>query len=93
MAGTFAAVPSLALQQTMYEMGRRCWSRSRPWRKSSSRLPNKHHFVYDLSPFGLENANEVFVAADRPCGLIEATVLRDDAPAPGSAWDTVPGCC
>src|SRR5216684_4758150 len=49
-------------------------------------LPNKHHFVVDLSPFGLENDSEVFYAADRPYGLIEGTVMRDDAPEPGLAW-------
>ncbi len=43
--------------------------------------PNKHHFLYDLSPFGLDNPNEVFHADDRPYGLIQATVTRDDAPA------------
>jgi urate oxidase len=37
---------------------------------------NKHHFAADLSPFGLENPNEVFNAADRPYGMIEATVTR-----------------
>ena len=40
-------------------------------------LPNKHHFLVDLEPFGLRNDNEVYVAADRPYGLIEATVLRE----------------
>ena len=44
-------------------------------------LPNKHHYVVDLSPFGLENDNEVFHADDRPYGLIEASVLAPDAPA------------
>ena len=42
-------------------------------------MPNKHHFLVDLSPFGLDNPNEVFFAADRPYGLIEATVQREDA--------------
>ena len=46
--------------------------------------------MYDLSPFGLENPNEVFIAADRPYGLIEGTVVRDGvAPAP-DAWIDVP---
>ena len=49
-------------------------------------LPNKHHLLVDLAPFGLDNPNEVFVAADRPYGLIEGTVLRDDAPPAGLAW-------
>ena len=50
-------------------------------------LPNKHHFPVDLSPFGLDNDNEVFFAADRPYGLIEGSVLREDAPDAGSAWE------
>ena len=40
--------------------------------------PNKHHHLVDLSPFGIENHGEVFIAADRPYGLIEATVTRED---------------
>jgi urate oxidase len=42
--------------------------------------PNKHHFLVDFSGFdveGLENNGEVFIAADRPYGLIECTVLRE----------------
>lgn len=50
-------------------------------------LPNKHHFLSDLTPFGLDNPGEVCHAADRPYGLIEGTVLRDDAPPAGPAWD------
>ncbi len=53
--------------------------------------PNKHHFLVDLAPFGLENNGEVFIAADRPYGLIEATVGREETPDSGSAWLTVPG--
>ena len=44
---------------------------------------SKHHFRYDLSRFGLANNNEVFHADDRPYGLIQVTVARDDAPDPG----------
>jgi urate oxidase len=49
-------------------------------------MPNKHHFAVDLRPFDLENDNEVFYAADRPYGLIEGTVTRDDAPPADLAW-------
>ena len=58
--------------------------------------PNKHHHLVDFSGFdvdGLTNDGEVFVAADRPYGLIEAEVSRDDAPPPGDAWLHVPGFC
>jgi urate oxidase len=44
-----------------------------------------------LSPFGLENDKEVYNADDRPYGLIQATVTRDDAPPPGAAWDAYQG--
>jgi urate oxidase len=43
----------------------------------SFKAPNKHHFLVDLEPFGLDNPGEVFIAADRPYGLIEATVVRE----------------
>jgi urate oxidase len=49
-------------------------------------LPNKHHFLVDLSPFDLDNPGEVYFAADRPYGLIEGTVLSEDAPDAGLAW-------
>jgi urate oxidase len=83
----FAVVQSRALQQTLYEMGKAVLETYPQIAEIRLSAPNKHHFVYDLSPFGLENHNEVFNAADRPYGLIQATVTRDDAPAPGPAWD------
>ena len=89
----FAIVHSLALQQTLYEMGRAALEAHDEVAEIKFSAPNKHHFVYDLSPFGLENPNEVFHADDRPYGLIQATVQRDDAPPAGRAWDTVPGFC
>ena len=49
-------------------------------------LPNKHHYLVDLAPFGLTNDNEVFIAGDRPYGLIEGTVTRDDVPPAGAEW-------
>jgi urate oxidase len=83
----FAVVQSLALQQTLFEMGKAVLEAYPFIAEVRLSAPNRHHFVYDLSPFGLENPNEVFHADDRPYGLIEATVTRDDAPAPGPAWD------
>ena len=42
-------------------------------------LPNLHHFVVDLSPFGIDNDREVFLSTAEPYGLIEATVRRGTA--------------
>ncbi|WP_221351148.1 factor-independent urate hydroxylase [Streptomyces beigongshangae] len=73
----FARTYSLSLQQTLYRMGARVIERREEIDEVRLSLPNKHHFLVDLAPFGLENDNEVYFAADRPYGLIEATVLRD----------------
>jgi urate oxidase len=86
----FATVHSLALQQTLYESGRAVLEAQADIAEVKFSAPNKHHFVVDLSPFGLENPNEVFHADDRPYGLIEAAVVRDDAPPAGPAWDPYP---
>ena len=82
----YATVHSLALQQTLWHMGRAVLETHEEIVEVSLSAPNKHHFLVDLSPFGLENPGEVFFAADRPYGLIQATVVRDDAPDAGSAW-------
>jgi urate oxidase len=89
----FARIHSLALQQTLYGMGEAVLERHPEVAEIKFSAPNKHHFLVDLSPFGVDNPGEVFIAADRPYGLIEATVVRDDASDPGSAWHAVPGFC
>jgi urate oxidase len=88
---TFAATHSLALQQTLFAMGRAVLETFDDVAEIKLSMPNKHHYPVDLSPFGLDNPNEVFIAADRPYGLIEAQVTRDDAGDPGRAWESVPG--
>jgi urate oxidase len=86
LVDAFVDTYSLSLQQTLYQMGRRALEKRPEIVEVRLSLPNKHHFVVDLAPFGLDNPNEVFFAADRPYGLIEGTVLRDDAAEPGLAW-------
>ena len=75
----FADTYSLSLQQTLFAMGTRVIDNRAEIDEIRLSLPNKHHFLVDLAPFGLENDNEVYIAADRPYGLIEGTVLRDGA--------------
>jgi urate oxidase len=82
----FAVKHSLALQQTLYAMGEAVLKSRPEVAEVKLTMPNRHHFVVDLSPFGLANENEVFYASDRPYGLIEGTVTRDDAPDAGHAW-------
>jgi urate oxidase len=90
LLATFAAKHSLSLQQTLYAMGEAVLKARPEVAEVRLSMPNKHHFAVDLSPFGLENDNEVFYAADRPYGLIEGSVLRDDAEDAGAAWHTLP---
>ncbi|GAA1742587.1 factor-independent urate hydroxylase [Luedemannella helvata] len=82
----FVETYSRSLQQTLYAMGERVLTERPDVVEVRMSMPNRHHFAVDLTPFGLDNPNEVFYAADRPYGLIEGTVLRDDAPAAGLAW-------
>jgi len=86
MIREFANLQSLALQQTLWHMGKAVLAAFPEIVELRLSAPNKHHFLVDLSPFGLENSGEVFVAADRPYGLIEAQVLSDDAPPAHDAW-------
>lgn len=93
MLDAFATVHSLALQQSLFQMGTRVLEAHPEIGEIKFSMPNIHHFLVDLEPFGLDNPGEVFHVADRPYGLIEATVERDDAPGAGRAWDTVAGFC
>jgi urate oxidase len=86
MLEAFAGTHSYSLQQTLFAMGKRVLEGRPEIAEIRLALPNKHHFEVDMSPFGLVNAGEVFYASDRPYGLIEGTITRDDAPPPGKAW-------
>ena len=83
---TFAAKHSLALQQTLYAMGEAVLNARAEVAEIRLSMQNNHHFAVDLTPFDLANDNEVFYGSDRPYGLIEGTVTRDEAPPPGDAW-------
>ena len=83
----FAEVHSLALQQTLWEMGRGVLEAEPAVLEVRLTAPNLHHFLVDLAPFGLENPGEVYHAADRPYGLIQANAFRDGVAPPGVAWD------
>lgn len=89
----FAGTHSLALQQTMFQMGKQVLEAYPEIEEIKFSLPNKHHFLVDLSPFELENNNEVFYAADRPYGLIEATIEREGARSESAVWANIPGFC
>ncbi|WP_030685167.1 factor-independent urate hydroxylase [Streptomyces globisporus] len=76
MLEAFAETYSYSLQQTLHAMADRVLDHVSTVNEVRLNLPNKHHFLVDLEPFGLKNDNEVYFATDRMYGLIEGTVHR-----------------
>jgi urate oxidase len=76
MVETFAVHVSESVQHTLHAMGEAALAACADVTQITLRLPNRHHLLVDLTPFGLDNPNEVFVATDQPFGLIEATIQR-----------------
>jgi len=89
----FASTHSLALQQSLHAMGTAVLERNADVAEIRMSMPNRHHFLQDLSSFGLDNPDVVYHADDRPYGLIEGTVLRDDVAPAEVAWQGTPGFC
>ena len=73
---TFAAHDSRSVQHTLYAMGEAALAACADVTAITLTLPNRHHLLVDLTPFGLDNPNEIFVETDQPFGLIEATIRR-----------------
>jgi urate oxidase len=70
---------SPSVQFTLHHMGKAVLDAHSAVERITLSLPNKHHLLYDLGRFGLENDNEIFHATDEPHGLIEGTVERSPA--------------
>jgi len=90
MLERFAEMHSRSLQQTLYEMAKGAIEQDPSIVELRLSMPNRHHFVVDLEPFGMENPNQIFRVEDRPYGLIEAQILAESAPPAGPAWDPYP---
>ncbi len=78
LLSSFATTYSRALQESLYAMGSAVLEAHPQVSEISFAAPNRHHHLVDLAPFGLDNPGEVFIAADRPYGLIEVTVTREE---------------
>jgi urate oxidase len=76
LVATFAQHKSKSVQHTLHDMGKAALAACPEAQRIRLSMPNKHCLLVDLSPFGLENKNEVFVPTDEPYGLIEATIER-----------------
>jgi urate oxidase len=74
----FADHDSPSVQTSIWIMARAILERHDEVEAVRMVLPNLHHWLVDLSPFGLANDREVYVATTEPHGLIEATVRRGE---------------
>ena len=72
----FAGHDSLGVQHTLYAIGEAVLARIPAVTRIELSLPNRHCLLVDLTPFGLDNPNEVFMPTDEPHGVIEAVLTR-----------------
>jgi urate oxidase len=73
---TFADHDSMSVQHTLFEMGKAALDAAPEIARIHLTMPNLHHLLADLSPFGQDNPNHIFVPIDEPHGYIEATIER-----------------
>jgi urate oxidase len=72
----FADHDSPSVQASIWVIARAILERHEEIEEVRLVLPNLHHWLVDLSPFGLENDREIYTPTTEPHGLIEATVRR-----------------
>jgi urate oxidase len=76
MLKTFAGHISKSVQQTLYAMAESALEALPAVSEIALTMPNKHCIPVDLSRFGQDNPNQIFVPTDEPSGYIEATIKR-----------------
>jgi urate oxidase len=72
----FADHHSVSVQASIWIVGKAILERHPEVDDVTMSLPNLHHWMADLRPFGIENDREVYVSTTEPHGLIEATIRR-----------------
>jgi urate oxidase len=73
----FAEHDSKSVQHTLYAMGEAVLKNVASVSEIELTMPNIHCLLVDLSRFGQDNPNEIFVPTDEPHGYIEARIKRD----------------
>jgi len=73
---TFATHESRSVQHTLHAIGKQVLAVFPDVTEIQLTMPNKHALLVDLSPFGLDNPNEIFLPTDEPSGYIEAKLVR-----------------
>jgi urate oxidase len=76
LLSVFAGHASKSVQHTLYAMGEAVLLNVPEVEDLRLTMPNKHFLLADLSRFGQDNPNEIFVPIDEPHGTIEARIRR-----------------
>jgi urate oxidase len=77
LLGVFAEHKSKSVQHTLYAMAERVLETIPEVEEIELRMPNLHCLLVDLSRFGQNNPNEIFMPIDEPHGYIEALIRRE----------------
>ena len=72
----FGTTYSMSVQDSLYRMGEAALAAVPEISEISMACPNMHFIPMNLSAFGLDNNNDVFLPTDEPHGQIECTVGR-----------------
>jgi urate oxidase len=75
LLASFADHDSESVQHSIWVMANAMLEAEPGIAEVTMKLPNLHHWVVDLTPFG-QTSGDIFVATEQPYGLIEATVRR-----------------
>lgn len=76
LLSVFAGHTSKSVQHTLYAMGEAALEKTPEIDDIELTMPNIHCLPVDLSRFGQDNPNEIFVPIDEPHGYIEARIRR-----------------
>lgn len=73
----FSARFSPSVQATLYEMCQAVLDAEPVIDEITLSMPNQHRLLVDLSPFGMDNQNVIFMPTDEPHGVISAGFCRE----------------
>jgi urate oxidase len=76
MVEVFANTYSESIQDSLYRMGGAALAAVPQIIDVRMACPNRHYLLINLTPFQLDNKNQVFLPTDEPHGQIECTVER-----------------
>ncbi|MGB6900306.1 MAG: hypothetical protein WBE12_17050, partial [Candidatus Acidiferrum sp.] len=76
LLSVFAAHTSKSVQHSLYAIGEAALANVQEIEEITLTMPNIHCLLVDLSRFGQDNPNEIFVPIDEPHGTIEARLHR-----------------